>query len=92
MRPGPQQRDGAVDAAAHRDRDALRMRVGAEDLRECVRERVDRERLAADGRSLEQRQSLEPALEPGSVRRDDAIAVDREPHEREIFRRARSRR
>ena len=56
-----------------------------EDLGEGVRERIGGERLAADGRSLEQRQSLEPALEPGSIRRDDAIALDREPHEREIF-------
>ena len=58
-RPGAQQRDGAVDAAAHRDGDALGMRLRAEDLRERVRERVDGQRLAADRRSLEQRQPVE---------------------------------
>ena len=71
-----QERDRAVDAAAHRDCDALGMRLRAKDLRERIRERVDGERLAADGRSLEQRQSLDVAREPRRVGGDDAVALD----------------
>ncbi len=80
VRHRAQQRDGAVDAAAHRDRRAAGTRLGAEHRPERGRERVDRERLAADGRSLEQRQSDEPAVEPFRVRRDDPVAVDGELH------------
>ena len=85
LRPGPQQRDGAVDAAAHRDRDPARVGLGAEDLRERVRERVGGERLPGDGGGLEQRQAGERPLEPGRVGLDDPVAVDDEPHERELL-------
>ena len=89
--PGAQQRDGAVDAAAHRDRDARRVGRGAEDRAERVRERVDRERLAADRRRLEQRQPARASrVEPGRVRLDDPVAVDAQPDERPARRRARS--
>ena len=52
------------------------LRLGAEDRAERVRERVDRERLAADRGRLEQRQAGERPLEPGRVRLDDPVAVD----------------
>ena len=77
VRPGAQERDRAVDAAAHRDGDAFGMRLGAEDLRERVRERVDGERLAADRRGLEQRQPRERRARARRVGVDDAVAVDR---------------
>ena len=80
VRHRAQQRDGAVDAAAHRDRRASGLRLGAEHRTERGRERIDRERLAADGGSLEQRQSDEPAVEPFRIRRDDPVAVDGELH------------
>ena len=60
------------------------MRLRAKDLRERVGERVDRERLASHRRGLEERQAGERSVEPGSVGRDDAIAVDGEPDEREL--------
>ena len=61
---GAQQRDRAVDAAAHRHGDAAGSRLGAKDLRERVCERVHRELVAADRRRLEQRQARERPLEP----------------------------
>ena len=85
MLAGAEERDRAVDPAAHRDGDPLRVRCGAEHLRERVRERVGRERLARHGRSLEQRQSRERPLEPGRVRGDDPVTVDRQPDERELL-------
>src|SRR5262249_6920296 len=71
-----QKRDRAVDAAAHRDRDATRLRRGAEDRPDRVRKRVERELVTADGGGLEQRQALERALEPLRVRARDSLAVD----------------
>ena len=85
LRPRPQQRDRAVDAAAHRDRDPARVGLGTEDLAERVRERVGGEGLTRDRGGLEQREPVERALEPGRVGGDDPVAVDREPHERELF-------
>ena len=79
VRQRAQERDRAVDAAAHRHRDAAGRRRGPEDRPERVRERVDRERLAADRRRLEQRQTGEVALEPGRVRLDDPVAVHEQP-------------
>ncbi len=80
IRQRAQQRDGAVDASAHRDGGAGRRRHRAENRPERVRERVDRQCLAADRRRLEQRQSREVALEPRRVGLDDRVAVDAEPH------------
>ena len=77
---GLQQGDRAVDAAAHRDRDPLRVARGADRRPDRVGERVDGERLAAHGRRLEQRQAGEVALEPGCLRGDDRLAVDLELH------------
>ena len=85
FRPGAEERDGAVDAAAHRDGDPLGVVVGAEDLRERIRERVGRERLAGDGGRLEQRQPGERPGHSGRVGLDDPVAVDDEPDERELL-------
>jgi hypothetical protein len=74
------QRDGAVHSTAHRDRDTARHRLRDEDLAECGRECLDRERLAGHARRLEQSQPRERALERIRVALDDAVAVDREPY------------
>ena len=79
VRPGPQQRDGAVDAAAHRDGRAVRIGRRGDHRPDRVRERVGRERLAGHGGSLEQRQPDEVALEPGRVGGDDPLPVDAQP-------------
>src|SRR4051812_47397471 len=47
-------------------------------------ERVDRERLAADGRSLQDRQAGERAVEPVCPRVDDRVTVERELNERVV--------
>jgi hypothetical protein len=84
LRPGAEEGDGAVDAAAHRDRHPPGRRRGAEDGPDRVRERVDGQRLAADRRRLEEREARERAFEPRRVRLDDPLAVDGEPDEREL--------
>ena len=81
---GAEEGDGAVDAAAHRDRDTSGIGVGAEDPRERVRDGVDGERLSADRRRFEQREPVERTIDPRSVRRDDAVALDLETDEREL--------
>src|SRR5262249_32275668 len=78
-RPGPEQRDRAVDASAHRHGDAIQLGSSVEDLTERRRERLDRERLAVDGRGLEQGQPHERTIEPWCVGSDDALALDRKP-------------
>ena len=84
VRNEPQERNGAVDAAAHRHRDARRRRRGAKAGSERVRKRVDSERLAADGSRLDQRQSNDGPLKPWGIGSDDPIALNREPDEREL--------
>ena len=59
--------------------------VGAEHLRERVCERVGRERLTGHGGRLEQCQAGERPGQAGRVRLDDPVAVDLEPHERELL-------
>ena len=76
--PGPEQGDRAVDAAAHRHRDAPRLGRRPEDLTECGGERLDCERLAVHRRRFEQRQPADVTVEPGRVGGDDSLAVDRE--------------
>jgi hypothetical protein len=81
---GAEQRDGAVDAAAHRDGDAPRHRVRPDFGRNRVRERVGGERLARHRRGLEQRQALERPRQPRCVGSDDPVTVHRQPHEGEL--------
>ena len=85
LRAGAKERDGAVDAAAHRDGDPFGIGLRAEDLRERVRERVRGERLARHGGGLEQRQPGERAREARRVGVHDPVAVDREPHKGELL-------
>ena len=80
VRRGAEERHCAVDASAHRDGDAAGRGLGREDLSERCRERLDRERVAAGRRRLEQRQACERSLEAVTVRVDDAVAVDAQPH------------
>ena len=70
------ERDRAVDAAAHRHRDPIGARGGAERGRDGVRDRIRRERLARNGGRFEEAQPRERALHAGSVRLDDAVALD----------------
>ena len=81
LRSGAEQRHRAVDAAAHRDRDPLRVASRPEDRPDRGGERVHGELVAADGGRLEQGQPLERPVEPLGVRRDDPVAVDGEPDE-----------
>ncbi len=74
-----QERDRAVHASAHRDRDPTGRGLGGEHLAERCGERLHGERFAAGRGSLEQRQPGERPLEPVAVRLDDAVAFDREP-------------
>ena len=80
----PQQRDGAVDAAAHRHGRAPRARRRPEDRPDRVRERVDCERLAAHRGGLEQGQACKPSVELGRVGFDDVVAVDQQPYSRPL--------
>jgi hypothetical protein len=82
LRAGAQQRHRAVDAAAHRDRDAALLGRRAEGRPERVRERVDGQLVAADGRRLEQGQARKRAVEALAVGLDDPAVVHREAHER----------
>ena len=84
VRARAQQGDRAVDAAAHRDGDALGVRGRVKDLTQGICQRIDRQRLAWNRRGLEQRQPFERPLEPGRVGSDDAIAVERQANEREL--------
>ena len=79
LTPCTVQRDGAVDAAAHRDRDPSGDQLGGEDLAERGGERLDRERLARHAGRLEERQPRERPLEPLGVALDDAVALDGKP-------------
>ena len=86
VRAGLQERDGAVDAAAHRDGDAVRMRAPPERPGAMrVGERVGGERLARHGRGLEQREPAQRLGEPVRVGVHDPVAVDAQPHERELL-------
>ena len=80
VRRRAEERDGAVDAAAHRNGDPARCRLGGERRADRVRECVGRERLAGDGSGLEQRQPLERLRQAGGVGLDDPVAVDEQPH------------
>jgi hypothetical protein len=82
VRPCTEQRDGGVDPAAHRDRDAAGRARRPEDRAERIRERVDGERLAADGGRLQEGQAPKLGLEAVGVRVDDPVAVDTQPDER----------
>ena len=79
VRGRAQQGHGAVDAAAHRDRDPAGPVRGREHGRDRVRERVGGERLAGHGRGLEQREADERPLEAGRVGSDDPVALDGQP-------------
>ena len=84
VRRGAQERDCAVDAAAHRNRDPARTAGGREDRCDRVGERVGGERLAGDAGGLEQGQAVERPLEAGSVGLDDPVAVDEKPDRRVV--------
>jgi hypothetical protein len=81
MRTGAKERDCAVDAAAHRDRDSLGMARGAKDRADRVRKRVDDERFSADRRCLEQSQACQRPVEPIRVGANDSITLHCEADE-----------
>ena len=80
VRRGAQERDGAVDAAAHRHRGAPRLVLGDEHLPDRGRERLERERDTSNRSGLEQGQPRERAVDTVGVRVDDAVSVHDEPH------------
>ena len=80
----PQERDGAVDATAHRDRDPVGRGRRDEHLRERVRERVGGQRLARHRGRLQQRQPCERPSKPGRVGVENPVTLDGEPHECEV--------
>ncbi len=82
VRSGAQERDCAVDAAAHRNRDPAWTAGGREDRCNRVGERVGGESLAGDAGGLDQGQAVERPLEAGSVGLDDPIPVDEKPDRR----------
>ena len=82
IRRRAQERDCAVDAAAHRHRDPPGLARRSERRRNRVRERIRCERLTWHGGGLEQRQPLKWASEPRRIGFDDPIAVDDQTHER----------
>ena len=79
-----EQRDGAVDAAAHRDRDAARVAARRGRPARARSRARRRQRLAADGRRLEQRQPAQVLCDAGRVGVDDPVAVDAQPDERPV--------
>jgi hypothetical protein len=78
---GAEQRDCAVDAAAHCDRDPVWVPTGLEDRPNRRSERVHGELVAADCRCFEQRQAVERAVESFRLRGNDPVAVDTQPDE-----------
>ena len=85
MRACLQQRDRAVDAAAHRDRHAAAVARRVERRRERIGERVCGQQLAADRGRLEQGQAAQVAVEARRVGIDDQPVLDLEAHGRPIF-------
>ena len=80
VRGGAEERDRAVDPAAHRYRDASRRGRRGEHGRDRVRERIGGERLAGHGRRLEQREAGQRLLETRRVRLDDDVVLDDQPN------------
>ncbi len=66
------------------DGDSVAVRARSDRRADRVRERVDRQRLAADRRSLEERQAAQVLGEPGGVGVDDHVAVDAQPNCRPV--------
>jgi hypothetical protein len=82
LRPRAQERNGAVDAAAHGHGDPGRTYGRLQDRTQRVRERVHGERLARDRRRLEQGQTAQRAVEPVRVGVDNAVPLNRQPDDR----------
>ena len=79
VRPGADERDGAVDAAAHRDGDAPGTRCRRKRRAKGGRECLDRERIAADCGRLDERQAFERSVEARRIGSDDRLVVDLQP-------------
>ena len=84
LRPGAEQRDGAVDAAAHRDRDALRDRARRGRPRPIAFASASAASVSPAPQPPRAASAREGRVEPGRVGVDDPVALDREPHEREL--------
>ena len=83
-RPRAQQRDGAVDTAAHRHRYAIGIGLRPKELAERIGKRIGRERLPGHRRRLQQRQACEWALQPFRVGVNDPFSLDGEPNKRDV--------
>jgi len=82
--PRTEQRDGAVDAAAHRHRHTRRVRASPHRRSERVRERVDRKRLSSHRRRLEQREAAEVLGDAWRIGVNDLVAVDPKANQRPL--------
>jgi hypothetical protein len=79
-----EQRDCAVDTAAHRNGNAPGHPRGTKNGPDRVSERIDCERLPTNGSSLQQSQANKRTIEPESLRLDNAFAVNLKPNKREF--------
>ena len=84
IRQRPEERDCAVDTAAHRNGNATGHPRSAKNRPDCIGERISGERLPTNGSSLEQSQPNERTIEPGSISLNNALAIKDKPHERKI--------
>jgi hypothetical protein len=84
VRQGLEQRNGAVDTAAHSNRDAPGRTLRPKHGSDRIGKRVNGKRLTPDRRSLEQRQPDQRTLKPRSISLDNAITVESKAHEREV--------
>jgi hypothetical protein len=79
-----EQRDSAVDTAAHRNRNPTDRPRSPKDRPDRVSERVDSKRLPTNGSSLEQSQPNKRTIKPRSISLNNALAVERKPHKSEF--------
>jgi hypothetical protein len=79
-----EQRDCAVDTAAHRNGNATGHPGSAKNRPDRVGERINSERLPTNRSSLEQSQSNKRTIKPGSINLNNALAIKNEPHESEL--------
>jgi hypothetical protein len=79
--PCPEECNGAVHAAAHRDGDTVGIAARLEDRADGACQGVHCKLVATDGGGLEKRQAFERAVEPIGVGADDSVAVHRQADE-----------
>jgi len=84
VRQGLEQRNGAVDTAAHSNGNATGRTRSPKHRPDRIRERINSECLPTNGSSLEQSQPNKRTLQARSISLDDALTVERKAHERKV--------